>query len=114
MEPSTRQVTELLAAWGGGDREALDELLPLVYDELRRLARRYMRGERPGNTLQTSALINEAYLRLVDQREVRWQNRAHFYGIAARLMRRILVDHARARRYQKGGGGAPPAPPAAE
>ena len=106
MTPSTRQVTELLAAWGAGDREALDALMPLVYDELRRLARRYMKGERPGNTLQTSALINEAYLRLVNQKEVRWQNRAHFYGIAAQLMRRILVDHARKRRYQKRGGGA--------
>ena len=106
MTPSTRQVTELLAAWGEGDREAFEALMPLVYDELRRLARRYMKGERPGNTLQTSALINEAYLRLVDQRDVRWQNRAHFYGIAARLMRRILVDHARSRHYQKRGGGA--------
>jgi RNA polymerase sigma factor (TIGR02999 family) len=106
MTPPTRQVTELLAAWGDGDRAALDALMPLVYDELRRLARSHMRRERPGNTLQTSALINEAYLRLVDQKEARWQNRAHFFGVAAQMMRRILVDHARARRYQKRGGGA--------
>ena len=98
-------VTQLLERWSGGDRSALDELMPLVYDELRRLARRYTSRERPGNTLQTSALINEAYLRLVDQKNVRWQNRAHFYGIAAQMMRRILVDHARKRRYQKRGGG---------
>ena len=101
-----KRVTQLLIAWGNGDKSALDELLPLVYDELRRLARQYMRRERPGNTLQTSALVNEAYLRLIDQRDVRWQNRAHFYGIAAQLMRRILVDHARKRSYQKRGGGA--------
>ena len=98
-------MTQLLVAWGDGDRAALDELIPLVYDELRRLARRYTSRERPGNTLQTSALINEAYLRLVDQKNVRWQNRAHFYGIAAQMMRRILVDHVRKRRYQKRGGG---------
>ena len=98
-------MTQLLVAWGDGDRAALDELMPLIYDELRRLARRYTSRERPGNTLQTSALINEAYLRLVDQKNVRWQNRAHFYGIAAQMMRRILVDHARKRRYQKRGGG---------
>jgi RNA polymerase sigma factor (TIGR02999 family) len=104
--PPSHQVTQLLIAWGDGDESALDELLPLVYDELRRLARQYMRRERPGNTLQTSALVNEAYLRLIDQRDVRWQNRAHFYGIAAQLMRRILVDHARKRSYQKRGGGA--------
>jgi RNA polymerase sigma factor (TIGR02999 family) len=104
QEHSPQQVTQLLIAWSNGDKSALDELLPLVYDELRRLARKYMRRERPGNTLQTSALINEAYLRLIDQKDVRWQNRAHFFGIAAQLMRRILVDHARKRSYQKRGG----------
>jgi len=97
------QVTQLLIAWGNGDKTALDELLPLVYEELHRLARRYMRHERSGNTLQTSALVNEAYVRLVDQKNVHWQSRAHFFGIAAQLMRRILVDHARQRSYQKRG-----------
>jgi RNA polymerase sigma factor (TIGR02999 family) len=106
MTPSPQQVTQLLVAWGDGDSAALDELMPLVYDELHRLARRYMNRERPGNTLQTSALVNEAYLRLVDQRDVRWQNRAHFFSIAAQMMRRILVDHARKRQFKKRGGGA--------
>jgi RNA polymerase sigma factor (TIGR02999 family) len=105
--PSTQQVTKLLQAWGQGQDAALDELLPLVHQELRRLARRYMFGERPGHTLQTTALVNEAYLRLVNSRRVNWQNRAHFFAISAQLMRRILVDSARARRYQKRGGGAP-------
>lgn len=104
--PASREVTRLLVDWGNGDRAALDELMPLVYDELRRLAGRYMRRESPGHTLQTSALINEAYLRLVDQRNVKWQNRAHFFGVAAQLMRRILVDHARNRSRAKRGGGA--------
>jgi RNA polymerase sigma factor (TIGR02999 family) len=104
--PASREVTRLLVDWGNGDRAALDELMPLVYDELRRLAGRYMRRESPGHTLQTSALINEAYLRLVDQRSVKWQNRAHFFGVAAQLMRRILVDHARNRSRAKRGGGA--------
>jgi RNA polymerase sigma factor (TIGR02999 family) len=99
-------ITRLLIDWGNGDETALDELMPLVYKELRRMAGRYMRHESPGHTLQTSALINEAFLRLVDQRSVRWQNRAHFYGVAAQLMRRILVDHARARTRAKRGGGA--------
>jgi RNA polymerase sigma factor (TIGR02999 family) len=99
-------VTQLLLAWSNGDREALDRLMPLVYDELRRLARRYMRRERVGHTLQTTAVINEAYLKLVDQQHVRWQNRAHFYAISAQLMRRILVDHARRHAYAKRGGGA--------
>ena len=103
---SPDNVTRLLLCWGNGDKAALDELLPLVYDELRRLAHHHMRGERPGNTLQTTALVNEAYLRLVDQRSVRWQNRAHFFGIASQMMRRILVDHARSRHYAKRGGGA--------
>src|SRR6476659_8478836 len=93
-EASSENVTGLLLAWSDGDQAALEKLIPLVYAELHRLARRYMRRENPGHTLQTSALVNEAYLRLVDQRNVRWQNRSHFFGIAAQLMRRILVDHA--------------------
>ena len=104
--PAPKEVTRLLVAWSNGDRAALDELIPLVYDELRRLASRYMRRESKGHTLQTSALINEAYLRLVDQKKVEWQNRAHFFGVAARLMRQILVDHARSRSRAKRGGGA--------
>jgi RNA polymerase sigma-70 factor, ECF subfamily len=106
MAPSPQQVTRLLAAWGGGDRAALDELMPLVYEELRRLARRCMNRERAGHTLQTSALVNEAYLRLADQTDINWQGRAHFFGIAARLMRQILVDYARRRGYAKRGGDA--------
>lgn len=101
---SVNNVTQLLMDWSKGDKAALDKLTPFVYDELHRLARHYMRRERAGHTLQTSALINEAYLRLVDQ-SVAWQNRAHFFGIAARLMRQILVDHARAHNYAKRGGG---------
>jgi RNA polymerase sigma factor (TIGR02999 family) len=99
-------VTELLRAWGGGDDGALEQLTPLVEAELRRLARGYMRGERRGHTLQTTALINEAFLRLTDARRVRWQDRAHFLGISARLMRRVLVDHARSRGSRKRWGGA--------
>ena len=106
-QPSPKEVSQLLAAWGDGDRAALDRLMPLVYDELRRLARHYMGRETPGHTLQTTALVNEAYLRLIDQRRARWQNRAHFFAIAAQLMRRILVDHARTHRRAKRGGGAP-------
>jgi RNA polymerase sigma factor (TIGR02999 family) len=102
---STSEVTRLLVDWSNGDHAALDELIPLVYDELRRLAGRYMRRESQGHTLQTSALVNEAYLRLIDQKYVKWQNRAHFYGVAAQLMRRILVDHARSRSRTKRGGG---------
>ena len=98
-------VTKLLLAWSEGQDAALEKLLPLVYQELRRMARRYMYGERAGHTLQTTALVNEAYLRLVDSRKVRWQNRAHFFAISAQLMRRILVDFARSHRYQKRGGG---------
>jgi RNA polymerase sigma-70 factor (ECF subfamily) len=105
--PSTQQVTKLLQAWGQGQDAALDELLPLVHQELRRLARRYMFGERAGHTLQTTALVNEAYLRLVNSRQVNWQNRAHFFAISAQLMRRILVDYARARGGQQRGGGIP-------
>ena len=98
-------VTMLLNAWSDGKEDALDELMPLVYQELRKLARSYLRAERPEHTLQPTALVNEAYLRLVDQRNVRWQNRRHFFGIAAQLMRRILVDHARKRQSEKRGGG---------
>jgi len=105
-QQAQKSITQLLIAWSDGDRAALDELVPLVHAELRRLARSYMRGERQGHTLQTTALINEAYLRLVEQKHVRWQNRAHFLAIAAQLMRRILVDYARRRQYQKRGAGA--------
>jgi len=103
--PSSKDITRLLVDWGSGDQAALDELIPLVYDELRRLAARYMRRESQGHTLQTSALINEAYLRLVDQKNVQLQNRAHFFGFASQLMRHILVDHARSRSRIKRGGG---------
>jgi RNA polymerase sigma-70 factor (ECF subfamily) len=106
ISAKTASVTQLLVAWSDGDQAALDQLMPLVQQELRRLARSYMRGERRGHTLQTTALVNEAYLRLVDQKHVRWQNRAHFLAIAAQLMRRILVDYARRRQYQKRGGDA--------
>jgi RNA polymerase sigma factor (TIGR02999 family) len=105
-QPSPHEITELLVAWGGGDESALDRLMPIVYDELRRLAHRYMSNERPGHTLQTTALVNEAYLRLVSWREARWQNRAHFFAVSAQMMRRILVDFARDRKYLKRGGGA--------
>jgi RNA polymerase sigma factor (TIGR02999 family) len=103
---SSRGVTELLVAMGRGDSSALDRLVPLVHDELRRLARRQMRRERDGHTLQTTALVNEAYLRLIDLTRVTLQDRAHFFAISARLMRRVLVDHARARGSAKRGGGA--------
>lgn len=102
---SQHDVTQLLVAWGNGDQAARDRLMSVVYDELHRLAQRYMRRESPGHTLQTSALVNEAFLRLVDQKNVQWQNRAHFYGIAAQMMRRILVDYARSRSSSKRGGG---------
>src|SRR5262245_57083223 len=102
---SPKEVTRLLIAWSNGDHAALDQLVPLVYDELRRLARGYMRREKQGHTLQTSALIHEAYLRLLDQKNVQLENRAHFFGFAAQLMRRILVDHARSRSRIKRGGG---------
>lgn len=105
-EGSAREVTELLAAWSEGDRGALERLLPLVESELRLIAHRHLRRERPGHTLQTTALVHEAYLRLVGQHATRWQNRAHFFGIAARLMRRILIDHARGVAAAKRGGGA--------
>ena len=106
MTPSPGAVTELLLAWGNGDDGALERLTPLVEAELRRLARGYMARERRGHTLQTTALVNEAFIRLTDARRVRWQDRAHFLGISARLMRRVLVDHARSRGYRKRGGGA--------
>jgi len=96
----------LLVAWGAGDQAALERLIPLVHAELRRLAGRYMAGERPSHTLQASALVNEAYLRLFEIKKISWQNRAHFFAMSGRLMRRILVDHARARRFLKRGGGA--------
>jgi RNA polymerase sigma factor (TIGR02999 family) len=106
-EPSPNDVTQLLLAWSAGDQSALEKLIPLVYDELHKLARRYMGGERTGHTLQTTALVNEAYLRLIDASKVRWQNRAHFFAVSAQLMRRILVDFARTRNYQKRGGKRP-------
>lgn len=99
-------ITEILQDWSDGKHEALDELMPLVYSELHRQAAQYLRHERPDHTLQTTALINEAYLKLIDQKEVRWQNRAHFFGIAAQAMRRILVDHARSKHRDKRGGHA--------
>lgn len=105
MRPSN-DVTQLLLAWSGGDASALDRLIPLVYDELHRLAHRYMARERTGHTLQTTALVNEAYLRLVDQRRVRWQNRTHFFAVSAQLIRRILVDFSRSRSSRKRGGTA--------
>ena len=102
---SSSEVTQLLAAWSDGDHSALDKLLPLVEDELHRLAHRYMSRERQDHTLQTTALVNEAYLKLIDQRVVHWQNRAHFFGIAAQIMRRILIDHARKHLGARRGGG---------
>ena len=103
---SMAEVTKLLVDWGSGDKPALEQLMRVVYRELHRLARRYMARERLGHTLQPSALVNEAYLRLIDVTQVEWQNRAHFFGVSAILMRRILVDFARRKHYQKRGGGA--------
>jgi len=105
-EPSPHEISELLVAWGGGDESALERLMPLVYDELKRLAHRYMRGERVGHSLQTTALVNEAYLRLVNWKDAHWQNRAQFFAVSAQMMRRILVDFARDKQYLKRGGGA--------
>ena len=105
-EPETHDVTQLLIKWSNGDQAALDKLLPVVEHELRRLAHHYMRRERAGHTLQTTALVNEAFVRLVNRKSVQWQNRAHFFGIAAQLMRTILVDHARSHACVKRGGGA--------
>ena len=106
--PSTHEVTQLLKAWTTGDEQALEKLTPLVYKELHRVARRCMAGQRPDHSLQTTELVNEAYLRLVNCGEMNWQHRAHFFAMSARLMRRILVDFARSRGYQKRGGGVPP------
>ena len=108
--PSPTDVTALLVGWSQGDRGALNQLLPLVYAELRRIAARQLRKERPNHTLQPTALVNEVYLRLVDQRQVDWRNRAHFFGVASEVMRRILVDHARRHSAGKRGDGAPSVP----
>jgi RNA polymerase sigma factor (TIGR02999 family) len=104
--PSTHEITQLLKAWAAGDDRALEKLTPLVYGELHRMARRCMAGQRSGHPLQTSALVNEVYLQLVDCGRVNWQDRAHFFAVSAQLMRRILIDFARSRGYQKRGGGA--------
>ena len=106
MSIKTHQVTRLLADWRNGDQTALDRLLPLVYEELHRIAARYMRGERREHTMQTTALVNEAYMRLADYKRMQWQDRAHFFAVAAQAMRRILIDFARARRNRKRGGDA--------
>src|SRR5262245_39103879 len=108
MESSRSEVTRLLKDWSDGRPEALDKLLPQIYAELRRLASSYLRRERPDHTLQATALVHEAFIKLIDQRAVRWQNRAHFFGIAAQAMRRILVDHARAHTADKRGSGERP------
>ena len=105
-EAQRHDVTQLLIDWSNGDKTALDKLVPIVEQELRRLAHHYMRGERQGHTLQTTALVNEAFVRLANRKRVEWQNRAHFFGIAAQLMRTILVDHARSHACEKRGGGA--------
>jgi RNA polymerase sigma factor (TIGR02999 family) len=105
-KPSPQDVTQWLIAWSQGDQAALDRLMPLVYDELHRMAKRHMARQQPGHTLQTTALIHEAYLRLVGQPAKQWQNRAHFFAVAAQAMRHVLVDYARSRGYQKRGGGA--------
>jgi RNA polymerase sigma factor (TIGR02999 family) len=110
MEVGTEGVTQLLINMRNGDKAALDQLMPLVYEELRQVARRFMGKERRDHTLQTSALINEVYLRLVDQTSANWQNRAHFFAVAAQVMRHILIDHARNQKYQKRGGGAQKVP----
>lgn len=106
MTPSPQEVTQLLKAWSQGDQAAFERLMPLVYEELRRVARRYIGRERAGHTLQTTDLVNEAYLRLIDASQVEWQSRAHFFAISAQLMRRILVDYARSHNYVKRGGDA--------
>jgi RNA polymerase sigma factor (TIGR02999 family) len=103
-QPAVEEVSSLLRAWSGGDPRALAKLTPIVYDELHRLARRYMRRERPGHSLQTTALVNEAYTRLVDYKRMQWQDRAHFFAVSAQLMRRILVEHARRHNLKRGGG----------
>ena len=106
--PSNHEVTQLLKAWTAGDEQALEQLTPLVYGQLHRAAHRYMAGERPGQALQSTDLVNEVYLKLVDCRHMKWQDRAHFFAVSARLMRRILIDFARSRGYQKRGGGLLP------
>ena len=103
-DPTDTEMSGLLRAWSDGDRAALDRLPPIVYDELHRLASRYMRGERPGHSRQTTALVNEAYMRLVDYKSRQWQNRAHFFAVSSQLMRRILVEHARRHNLKRGGG----------
>src|SRR5215467_10083378 len=107
MTPAGHDITGLLAAWSGGDQQAFDRLVPVVYDELRRIARHYMERESAGHPLQATALVHEAYIRLIDASRVQWQNRAHFYAVSANLMRRILVDYARSHKYAKRGGNAP-------
>src|SRR5260370_2981674 len=102
--PTVEDVSTLLRGWSEGDRRAVEKLIPIVYDELRRLGRRCMRGERSGHSLQTTALVNEAYTRLVDYKRMQWQNRAHFFAVSAQLMRRILVDHARRHNLKRGAG----------
>jgi RNA polymerase sigma factor (TIGR02999 family) len=104
MQPESEQITQLLQSWSQGDPGAIEKLVPLVYDELHRLAQRYMADERPGHTLQTTALVNEAYLRLVDSSHATWEGRSHFFGVCAQMMRRILVDWARSRQALKRGG----------
>jgi RNA polymerase sigma factor (TIGR02999 family) len=104
--PLAHELTQLLIDWSNGSQDAVEQLFPLVYEELRRLAHRYMRRERPDHTLQTTAVIHEAYLRLIDQKHVQWQNRAHFFAVAAQMMRRILITHAQSYAYAKRGGGA--------
>ena len=106
VSPSGDDITQLLRAWGDGNQAALDRLMPLVYAQLRQAAHRYMARERRGHTLQTTALVNEVYVRLAKAREMRWQDRVHFFALSAQMMRRILTDHARARQYAKRGGGA--------
>ncbi|HEX5085412.1 MAG TPA: sigma-70 family RNA polymerase sigma factor [Blastocatellia bacterium] len=106
ISPSPNEVTERLIAWGAGDRAAFDQLLPIVYQELRRMAGNYLRQENPGHTLQPTALVHEAWLRLIDQTRVDWRNRAQFFGVAAQMMRRILVDHAKSKHREKRGGDA--------
>src|SRR5229473_546215 len=103
-EPNTNDISTLLRAWSDGDQSALNGLTPIVHEELRRLAHYYMERERPGHTLQTTALVNEAYMRLVDYKRMQWQDRAHFFAVAAQLMRRILVEHARRHNLKRGGG----------
>lgn len=107
MKASQSEITQLLIRWSGGDKGALDELVPLIYDEVRRLANYYLSRQRPGHTLQATALVNEAFIKLIDMKNVNWQNRAHFFAVAAKIMRNILIDHARSHQRIKRGGGQP-------